>query len=78
MVVALAKLFRISISRGRNIITVKDELEHARSYLLIQSIRYADAFKYEFDIDPEVVEYTTLKLILQPMIENAIYHGLKK
>lgn len=77
MVVALAKLFRISISRGRNIITVKDELEHARSYLLIQSIRYADAFKYEFDIDPEVVEYTTLKLILQPMIENAIYHGLK-
>ena len=77
MVVALDKLFRISISRGRNIITVKDELEHARSYLLIQSIRYADAFKYEFDIDPEVVEYTTLKLILQPMIENAIYHGLK-
>lgn len=77
MVVALAKLFRISISRGRNIITVKDELEHARSYLLIQSIRYADAFKYEFDVDPNVVEYTTLKLILQPMIENAIYHGLK-
>lgn len=77
MVVALAKLFRISISRGRNIITVKDELEHARSYLLIQSIRYANAFKYEFDIDPEVVEYTTMKLILQPLIENAIYHGLK-
>lgn len=77
MVVALAKLFRISISRGRNIITVKDELEHAKSYLFIQSIRYANAFKYEFDVDPEVVEFTTMKLILQPLIENAIYHGLK-
>lgn len=77
MIVALAKLFRISISRGRNIITIKDELEHAKSYLLIQSIRYAGAFKYEFDIDTNVVEYTTMKLILQPLIENAIYHGLK-
>lgn len=77
MVVALAKLFRISISRGRNIITIKDEIEHARSYLIIQSFRYADAFKYEFDIEEEVLEYTTMKLILQPLIENAIYHGLK-
>lgn len=77
MVVALAKLFRISISRGRNIITIKDELEHARSYLIIQSFRYADAFKYEFDVEEEVLEYTTMKLILQPLIENAIYHGLK-
>mgnify|MGYP000850603673 FL=1 len=77
MVVALAKLFRISISRGRNIITIKDEVEHARSYLIIQSFRYADAFKYEFDVEEEVLEYTTMKLILQPLIENAIYHGLK-
>lgn len=77
MVVALAKLFRISISRGRNIITIKDELEHARSYLIIQRFRYSDSFKYEFDIDEEVLEYTTMKLILQPLIENAIYHGLK-
>lgn len=77
MVVALAKLFRISISRGRNIITVKDEIEHARSYLLIQSIRYSNAFKYEFDIQDEVLECTTVKLILQPLIENAIYHGIK-
>lgn len=77
MVVALAKLFRISISRGRNIITVKDEIEHARSYLLIQSIRYSNAFKYSFDVQPEVLECTTVKLILQPLIENAIYHGIK-
>ena len=77
MVVALAKLFRISISRGRNIITIKDELEHARSYLIIQRFRYSDSFKYEFDVDEEVLEYTTMKLILQPLIENAIYHGLK-
>lgn len=77
MVVSLAKLFRISISRGRNIITVNDEIEHAKSYLIIQSYRYADAFKYEFDVDDKVLEYTTMKLILQPLIENAIYHGLK-
>ena len=77
MVVALAKLFRISISRGRNIITVRDEIEHAKSYLLIQSIRYSKQFKYEFDIDPQVLECTTVKLILQPLIENAIYHGIK-
>ncbi|MDD3123527.1 MAG: sensor histidine kinase, partial [Candidatus Izemoplasmatales bacterium] len=77
MVVALAKLFRISISRGRNIITIRDEIEHAKSYLIIQSFRYSDAFKYEFDVEDEVLEYTTMKLILQPLIENAIYHGLK-
>ena len=77
MVVALAKLFRISISRGRNIITVRDEIEHAKSYLLIQSIRYSKQFKYNFEIDPQVLECTTVKLILQPLIENAIYHGIK-
>lgn len=77
MVVALAKFFRISISRGKFIIPVRDELEHARNYLVIQSIRYNNAFKYDFDIDEKVYKYNTMKLILQPLIENAIYHGLK-
>ena len=77
MTVALARLFRISISRGKFIIPIKNEIEHARSYLIIQSIRYRDAFKYNFEIDHNIYKYKTMKLILQPLIENAIYHGLK-
>ncbi len=77
MVVALARLFRIGISGDREVIPVRDELEHVRNYLLIQSIRYADAFDYAFDVDPEALDVLTMKLILQPIVENSIYHGLK-
>jgi two-component system sensor histidine kinase YesM len=77
MVTALAKLFRISISRGRNIITVEEEMEHAKNYLIIQKIRYKNKFKFEIIIQKEVLEYKTLKLILQPLIENSIYHGIE-
>lgn len=77
MVTALARLFRISISRGKNIINVSEELEHARNYLVIQSIRYRNKFEYEFNIQEEALRYKTLKLILQPIIENAIYHGIE-
>jgi two-component system, sensor histidine kinase YesM len=77
MVTALARLFRISISRGRNIITVEEELEHAKNYLIIQKIRYKNKFQYTIEADEEVLKYKTLKLILQPMIENAIYHGIE-
>lgn len=76
MVVALSKFFRISISRGKNVIPVMDELEHAKNYLNIQKIRYNKQFDYHFDIDPQVHDYTVVKLILQPIIENAIYHGI--
>jgi two-component system sensor histidine kinase YesM len=77
MVTALARLFRISISRGKNIITVKDELEHARNYLIIQKIRYKNKFQFTIEAEDEVLNYKTLKLILQPIIENAIYHGIE-
>lgn len=77
MVTALARLFRISISKGKNIINVSEELEHARNYLVIQSIRYRNKFEYEFNIQKEVLKYKTPKLILQPIIENAIYHGIE-
>jgi two-component system sensor histidine kinase YesM len=76
MVVALSKFFRISISRGKNIILLSEELEHAKNYLLIQKIRYHDKFTFEFEIDEDVKAYKTVKLILQPLIENAIYHGI--
>lgn len=77
MVTALARLFRISISKGRNVITVREELEHARNYLVIQKIRYKDKFKYVLEVQEETLECKTLKLILQPIIENAIYHGIE-
>ncbi len=76
MVAALAKLFRISLSRGHEIICIADELEHARSYLTIQKIRYKDKFEYTIDAEPGLQSERTLKLILQPIIENAIYHGI--
>ncbi|MGE5614582.1 MAG: cache domain-containing sensor histidine kinase [Bacillota bacterium] len=78
MVAALAKLFRISISKGKEIITIQDELEHARSYLTIQKIRYKDKFDFKIEAQPEVLRQKTLKLILQPIIENSIYHGIEK
>jgi two-component system sensor histidine kinase YesM len=77
MVTSLARLFRISISRGHNIITVGEELEHARNYLVIQKIRYKNKFEYSIEVDETVLKYKTIKLILQPIIENAIYHGIE-
>lgn len=77
MVTALAKLFRISISRGKNIITVGEEIEHAKNYLIIQKVRYKNKFEFEIIIQEEVLKYKTLKLILQPIIENSIYHGIE-
>lgn len=77
MITALARLFRISISRGKNIITVREELEHARNYLIIQKIRYKNKFQYKMEVQEEVLNYSTIKLILQPIIENSIYHGIE-
>jgi two-component system sensor histidine kinase YesM len=76
MVAALAKLFRISLSRGHEIICIADEVEHARNYLTIQKIRYKDKFDYTIEMEPGLESERTLKLILQPIIENAIYHGI--
>lgn len=77
LVTSLARFFRISISKGASIITVEEELEHARSYLLIQKIRYKDKFDFTIEVEPEVLHLKTIKLILQPLIENAIYHGIE-
>lgn len=77
MVNALAHLFRISISKGNELITLKKELEHAQSYLKIQNIRYKDRFTYTFVIDEECLCYYCNKITLQPLIENAIYHGIE-
>lgn len=76
MVHALARLFRISISKGHELIPIAKEIEHAESYLQIQKYRYKNKFTYEFDIDPACLGYYCNKITLQPIIENAIYHGL--
>jgi two-component system sensor histidine kinase YesM len=77
MVTALARLFRISISRGMNVISVREEIEHARNYLVIQQIRYRNKFRFEIEAQDDALRYKTLKLILQPIVENAIYHGVR-
>lgn len=75
-VVALAKFFRISISRGETFIPISQELEHVENYLLIQQTRYVDRFTWEIDVEPELCDRRVMKLILQPLVENAIYHGM--
>ena len=76
MVHALARLFRISISRGQELIPIAKEIEHAESYLQIQKYRYKNQFTYEFHVDPDCLDYYCNKITLQPIIENAINHGL--
>ena len=76
MVHALARLFRISISKGNELIPIAKEIEHAESYLQIQKYRYKNQFTYEFDVDPTCLNYYCNKITLQPIIENAINHGL--
>ena len=75
MVTSLATLFRISLSRGDNIITIRDEIRHAQNYLSIQKVRYKNKFTSTIDIDPDIEDCCTIKLIIQPLIENAIYYG---
>ena len=76
MVHALARLFRISISRGHELIPIAKELEHAESYLQIQMYRYKNQFTYTFDVDQDCLGYYCNKITLQPIIENSINHGL--
>ena len=76
MVRALARLFRISISRGKELIPIKDELRHAESYLIIQSFRYSGRFTYSFNVDKSLEECLCNKITIQPLIENALYHGI--
>ena len=78
MISALSSFFRISISRGNEIITIKEEIAHIQSYLYIMEMRYGDDFSYIIDVEEEILSSTILKLTLQPLIENAIYHGVKQ
>lgn len=78
MTTSLATLFRISLSRGREIIPIEQEAKHVLSYLQIQKQRYGDKLTYSMDLPPEAFQLYTVKLVLQPLVENAIYHGIKE
>ena len=74
---ALARLFRISISKGENLVTLLNEVENIKSYLTIQKMRYEDKLSWRVDVPPGLLGLMTPKLILQPIVENAVYHGIK-
>lgn len=73
----LSSFFRIALSKGKDWIPIRQEIEHVRSYLHIQKIRYRDILDYQIDVDDNVLDGTILKLTLQPLVENALYHGIK-
>ena len=77
MLTALARFFRISLSKGSSIIPIGDELEHARNYLDIQKMRYKNKFSADISVEQGVERLYTVKLIIQPILENAIYHGME-
>ncbi|WP_280771675.1 sensor histidine kinase [Salipaludibacillus daqingensis] len=78
MVYGLSRLFQLILSKGKEMITIEDEFQMAQYYLNIQKIRYENRFVYKMDLDPKIKEMKISKLILQPMIENAIHHGIRK
>ena len=77
LVVSLSSFFRISLSHGIDFIPISDEIEHVRNYLVIQQIRYSDVLTYEIIVDDDIPNEKILKLLLQPLVENSLYHGIK-
>ena len=77
MVVSLSQFFRLVLSHGAEYISIREEEQHIRSYLKIQQARYHDILDYDIDMDPAIYPYKILKLTLQPLVENALYHGIK-
>ena len=76
MISELAKLLRISLSKGKTIIRIADEIQHSKSYMSIQMVRYKERFGIKFHIDEEINDYCIVKLVIQPILENAIYYGV--
>ena len=78
MISQLARLFRISLSKGHTIISIRDELQHAQSYMNIQKVRYKNKFEVSFEVDEEIMDYCAVKLVLQPILENALNYGIRE
>ncbi|MDO4966639.1 MAG: sensor histidine kinase [Lachnospiraceae bacterium] len=74
---SLSEFFRTSLNQGKDIVTIKEELQHVKSYLEIQQIRYQDILEYEINVPEELSSYLIPKITIQPLVENALYHGIK-
>ncbi|WP_226527251.1 sensor histidine kinase [Metabacillus niabensis] len=74
---ALSHFFRISLSKGKDVISLEDEINHIRNYLTIQKMRYQDILDVTFHLNEDIFDYEMIKLTIQPIVENAIYHGIK-
>lgn len=77
MLEALGSYYRLSVSKGNEVITLREEIEIVRHYLTIQQVRYPDVFEVQYDIDPGCEQMIIPKLVLQPLVENALYHGIR-
>ena len=77
MTSSLAKLFRQSISNEDEVVTIAQEIEYTRSYLTIQKMRYRDQLEFVIDVDEDILKCHIVKLVIQPLVENSIYHGIK-
>ena len=77
MVGNLSDFFRTSLNQGKDIISIREELAHVRSYLEIQQVRYQDILRYEITVPEDLYEYKIPKITIQPLVENALYHGIK-
>ena len=77
MLEALSTLFMVALSGGREVIPIRDEIRHVTSYLIIESMIYSKKIQYVIEVEPQLESYKTLKLLLQPLVENAVYHGIK-
>ena len=77
MVGSLSEFFRMSLNQGKDIVTIREEIQHVRSYLEIQQVRYQDILNYEVDVPAELDPYLIPKITIQPLVENALYHGIK-
>lgn len=78
LVEALGSYYRMSVSKGRDVITVGEEIEMVKNYLIIQKVRYQDLFEVQYDVDESCCHYPIMKLVLQPLVENSLYHGIRK
>ena len=77
MVGSLSDFFRTSLNQGKDVITIREEMVHVVSYLKIQQVRYQDILSYEIDVDEELFDCQIPKITIQPLVENALYHGIK-
>lgn len=77
MTKALARFFRLSLNKGKEFVTIEEEINHIREYLYIQKVRYEDKLEYTINVDSDLLKEKIPKIILQPFVENSIYHGIK-